>query len=138
MSLAGHSYVFPSVFDYQSTTQCCFYRVMSGPIHEVYLRGSLVDIGRDNLDSRGEKRMVASEGFPNSYVHGASGLYLRVGAHVEAADGGAQTTSMSQSAAAVKGIHLHVVVEPVIPQGGSAFGGPVTMRVIENEGQCRE
>lgn len=117
---------------------CCFYRVMSGPIHEVYLRGSLVDIGRDNLDSRGEKRIVASEGFPNSYVHGASGLYLRVGAHVEAADGGAQATSMTQSAAAVKGIHLHVVVEPVIPQGGSAFGGPVTMRVIENEGQCRE
>lgn len=109
---------------------------MSGPIHEGVLRGGLVDIGRGNRDSRG-KQIVAPEGFPNSYVRGASGLYLRVGAHVEAADGGTQAPS-SQSAAAVKGIHLHVVVEPVIPQGGIAFGGPVTMRVIENEGQCRE
>ena len=111
---------------------------MSGPIHEAYLRGSLVDIGRENRDSRKEKRIVAPEGFPNSYIRGASGLYLRVGAHVEAADGSAQATMTSQSAAAVKGIHLHVVVEPVIPQYASAFGGPVTMRVIENEGQCRE
>jgi len=111
---------------------------MSGPIHEAYLRGSLVDIARESRDSRGEKRIVAPEGFPNSYVHGASGLYLRVGAHVEAADGSTQAMTTSQSAAAVKGIHLHVVVEPVIPQYGSAYGGPVTLRVIENEGQCRE
>jgi hypothetical protein len=99
---------------------------MSGPIHEPYLRGSLVDIARNNRDSK-EKKIVAPEGFPNSYVRGASGLYLRVGAHVEAADGSAQPTTVSQSAAAVKGIHLHVVVEPVIPQCSSAFGGPVTM-----------
>ena len=113
------------------------YRVMSGPIHEAYLRGSLVDIGRENRDTRGN-RIVQPEGFPNSFVRGASGLYLRVGAHVEAADGSAQATTVSQSAAAVKGIHLHIVVEPVIPKYGSAFGGPVTIRVIENEGQCRE
>ena len=113
---------------------------MSGPIHEVYLRGNLVDIGRGNYDSKLERKLVTPEGFPNSYVRGASGLYLRVGAHVEAADGGAgqSTSAASQSAAAVKGIHLHVVAEPCIPEGASAFGGPVTLRVIENEGQCRE
>lgn len=112
-------------------------RVMAGPIHEAYLRGNLVDIGRENLDSQ-KRHLVAPEGFPNSYVRGASGLFMRVGAYVEAADGsssGAPSASAaSQSAAAVKGIHLHVVVEPVIPDGGSVFGGPVTLRVIENEG----
>jgi len=108
-------------------------RVMAGPIHEAYLRGNLVDIGRENCDSR------TPEGFPNSYVRGASGLYMRVGVYIEAADGGAQSASAaSANASAVKGIHLHVVAEPVIPDGGSVFGGPVTLRVIENEGQCRE
>ena len=83
---------------------------------------------------------MAPEGFPNSYVRGASGLYLRVGAHIESADGSSaqSTPAASQSAAAVKGIHLHVVAEPCIPEGSSIFGGPVTLRVIENEGQCRE
>ena len=113
---------------------------MSGPIHEVYLRGNLVDIDRNNYDSKLERKLVAPEGFPNAYVRGASGLYLRVGAHIEAADGSStqSTPAASQSAAAVKGIHLHVVAEPCIPEGASAFGGPVTLRVIENEGQCRE
>ena len=116
------------------------FRVMSGPIHEVYLRGNLVDIDRNNYDSKMERKLVAPEGFPNAYVRGASGLYLRVGAHIEAADGSStqSTPAASQSAAAVKGIHLHVVAEPCIPEGASAFGGPVTLRVIENEGQCRE
>ena len=114
-------------------------RVMSGPIHEAYLRGNLVDIGRNNLDGRQARKLVAPEGFPNSFVRGASGLYLRLGAHVESADGSApSSTAASQSAAAVKGIHLHIIAEPVIPEGGTAFGGPVTLRVIENEGQCRE
>ncbi|KAL7553517.1 hypothetical protein ACHAWF_016790, partial [Thalassiosira exigua] len=117
-------------------------RVMSGPIHEAVLRGNLVDIDRNNYDSRFERKIVSPEGFPNSYVRGASGLYLRVGTHIEAADGSATgqstTSAASQSAAAVKGIHLHVVAEPVIPEGGSAFGGPVTLRVVENEGQYRE
>jgi len=116
-------------------------RVISGPVHEVYLRGNLIDIGRDNYDSKMQRKLVAPEGFPNSYVRGASGLYLRVGAHIESADGSsAQSTpaASSQSAAAVKGIHLHVVAEPCIPEGSSIFGGPVTLRVIENEGQCRE
>ena len=112
-------------------------RVMAGPIHEAYLRGNLVDIGRENYDSRYEQRLVTPEGFPNSYVRGASGLYMRVGVYIEAADGGAQSASAaSANASAVKGIHLHVVAEPVIPDGGSVFGGPVTLRVIENEGQC--
>ena len=110
---------------------------MSGPIHEAYLRGNLVDIGRE-YNSRPEQ--LTPEGFPNSYVRGASGLYLRVGVHIEAADGSsAQSASAApQSAASVKGTHLHVVAEPVILEGGSAFGGPVTLRVIENEGQLRE
>jgi len=111
-------------------------RVMAGPLHEAYLRGNLVDIGRD----RSHSGHLMPEGFPNSYVRGASGLYLRVGVHIEAADGStAQSVSVApQSAAAVKGTHLHVVAEPVIVEGGIAFGGPVTLRVIENEGQCRE
>lgn len=113
---------------------------MAGPIHEAYLRGNLIDIDRGNKSSSTERKVVASEGFPNSYVRGASGLYLRVGAHVEAADGSSvQSTSVTtQSAVAVKGIQLHVVAEPVIPIGGSAFGGPVTLRVIENEGTYPE
>lgn len=111
---------------------------MSGPIHEPYLRGNLVDIGRENYDTKYERKLVTPEGFPNSFVRGASALYMRVGAHIEAADGSsAQSGSAaSQSAAAVKGIHLHIVAEPVIPEGASAFGGPVTLRVIENEGMC--
>ena len=77
---------------------------MSGPIHEGYLRGNLVDIGRDNYDSQSVRKLVTPEGFPNSYVRGASGLYLRVGAHIEAADGsasGQSASAASQSAAAV-------------------------------------
>ena len=38
---------------------------MSGPIHEVYLRGNLVDIGRGNYDSKLERKLVTPEGFPN-------------------------------------------------------------------------
>jgi hypothetical protein len=110
---------------------------MSGPIHEAYLRGNLVDVGREN-NSRPDQ--LTPEGFPNSYVRGSCGLYLRVGVHIEAADGSsAQSASTApQSAASVKGTHLHVVAEPVIAEGGSAFGGPITLRVIENEGRCRE
>lgn len=79
-----------------------------------------MDIGRENYDSRYERRLVAPEGFPNSYVRGASGLYLRVGVHIEAAEGstGQAATAASQNAAAARGIHLHVVAEPVIPEGG--------------------
>mmetsp|Transcript_24305 Transcript_24305/g.29408 ORF Transcript_24305/g.29408 Transcript_24305/m.29408 type:complete len:109 (-) Transcript_24305:26-352(-) len=39
---------------------------------------------------------------------------------------------------AVWGIHLHVFAEPVIAEGGIAFGGPITLRVVENKGQCPE
>jgi hypothetical protein len=67
-------------------------------------------------------------------------MYVRVGAHVEpvgAADGGLLAPSHAAVSAA-KGIHLQIVAEPVIPEGGIVFGGPVTLRVIENEGQLRE
>lgn len=109
---------------------------MSGPIHEAYLRGNLIDIERGSKNTNNERKVAAPEGFPNSYVRGSSGLYLRVGAHVEAADGSSvqSTSAGSQSAVSVKGIQLYIVAEPVIPLGGSAFGGPVTLRVIENEG----
>merc|ERR1719148_309439 len=73
----------------------------------------------------------------SSYVRGASGPYMRVGVCIEAEGGGTQSASAaSRSAAAVKS--LHIVAGPVVPEGGSVFGGPVTLRVIENEGQCRE
>lgn len=113
---------------------------MSGPIHEAYLRGNLIDIERGSKNTSNERKVVAPEGFPNSYVRGSSGLYLRVGAHVEAADGSSvqSTSAGSQSAVSVKGIQLYIVAEPVIPLGGSAFGGPVTLRVIENEGTRRK
>jgi hypothetical protein len=98
---------------------------MAGPVHDAYLRGNLIDIERGNHASRPEHKLVP-EGFPNSYVRGASGLYLRVGVHVEAADGSSSQSMLatSQSAAAVKGIQLHIVAEPVIPKGGICFGGP--------------
>jgi len=103
-------------------------RVLSGPIREPYLRGDLVDVSRK---ARG-KVPSQPEGFPNSFVRGSSGLYLRVGVHVEAA-----VVSEQQN---VKNTHLqaHILAEPVIPDGGIACGGPVTVRIIERGGQCRE
>lgn len=103
---------------------------------EPHLRGSLVDVERENRDTRTHRQIVEPEGFPNSYVRGASELYLRVGTHVEpagAADGGG--TSSQTAAAAGNRFQLHVFAEPIIPEGGIAFGGPVTLRVVENEGQ---
>ena len=85
--------------------------------------------------------MIEPEGFPNSFVRGASSLYLRVGLHVEPAGASSDSGAVAQSQSAtggVKGTHLHVFAEPIVPEGGCAFGGPVTIRLIENEGQCRE
>ena len=50
-----------------------------------------------------------------------------------------ENTAIDQAASAAsvqKGFHLHCVVEPVIP--AIAFGGSVTLRVIEKGGQRRE
>lgn len=103
---------------------------LAGRVREAQLMGTLVDAERDSRDPRTNRPFVDPEGFPNSYVRGASELYLRVGVHVEPAkDTGSGVT---------KGIQLQSYAEPVIPEGGIAFGGPVTVRVVENEGQFRE
>eukprot|EP00533_Pseudo-nitzschia_delicatissima_P004876 CAMPEP_0116090012 /NCGR_PEP_ID=MMETSP0327-20121206/6729_1 /TAXON_ID=44447 /ORGANISM="Pseudo-nitzschia delicatissima, Strain B596" /LENGTH=1889 /DNA_ID=CAMNT_0003581237 /DNA_START=110 /DNA_END=5782 /DNA_ORIENTATION=+ len=104
---------------------------LSGRVREAQLLGTLVDVERANKDPRTHRSYVDPEGFPNSYVRGASQLYLRVGVHVEPAKdaGGSGVT---------KGIQLQAYAEPVIPQGGIAYGGPITLRIVENEGQFRE
>lgn len=100
-------------------------RILSG-IREPYLRGDLIDC------SRKARGAIPSqpEGFPNSFVRGSCGLYLRVGAHVESAALGDQQN--------VKNLQVFILAEPVIPEGGIAFGGPVTVRIIERGGQCRD
>lgn len=106
-------------------------RILAGPLREPQLRGTLVDVERQVRSISTNKEFLEPEGFPNAYVRGASEPYLRVGVHVETAgtaDGGASS----------KGIQLQVLVEPVIPKGGIAYSGPVTLRVIENGGQLRE
>jgi hypothetical protein len=111
-------------------THGSFIRAMqniSGPIHYPYLSGSLVDVSRDAC----ETSFLQPEGFPNSFVRGSSGLYLRVGTLVDTGNSGDKTGGSNK---------LLTVSEPVIPNGGIAFGGPVTVRVIENggQGQCNE
>mmetsp|Transcript_44511 Transcript_44511/g.50305 ORF Transcript_44511/g.50305 Transcript_44511/m.50305 type:complete len:1980 (-) Transcript_44511:115-6054(-) len=104
---------------------------LSGRIREAQLLGTLVDAERSAKDPRTNRSYVDPEGFPNSYVRGASQLYLRVGVHVEPAkDAGGSGVA--------KGIQLQAYAEPVIPEGGIAYGGPITFRVVENEGQFRE
>lgn len=112
-------------------------RILAGPLREPNLRGTLVDIERELVNPATGHQFMEPEGFPNSYVRGASGLYLRVGTHVEAV-GGTDGGSAPIGSVAIKGTQLHVLAEPVIPEGGIAFGGPVTLRVVENEGQLRE
>ena len=107
---------------------------LAGRIREAQLLGTLVDVERESKDPRSQRPFVEPEGFPNSYVRGASELFLRVGVHVEPAREG---TGQSQTGIA-KGIQMLSYAEPVIPEGGIAFGGPVTVRVVENEGQFRE
>jgi hypothetical protein len=99
---------------------------LAGRIREAQLLGTLVDAEKDSTDPRTQHPFLDPEGFPNSYVRGASHLYLRVGAYVE------------PSKDAVKGIQMQSYAEPVVPEGGIAYGGPITVRVVENEGQFRE
>lgn len=54
-----------------------------------------------------------------------------MGVHVEVAKDGVGSNQ-------VAGVQLQAYAEPVIPEGGIAYGGPITFRVIENEGQLRE
>ena len=104
---------------------------ISGRVREAQLLGTLVDVERDLKDPRTGHPFVDPEGFPNSYVRGASEVYLRVGVHVEPAkDAG--------GAGVLKGIQLLSYAEPVVPEGGIAYGGPITIRVVENEGNFRE
>ena len=104
---------------------------LAGRVREAQLLGTLVDVERNSIDPRTKKPFTDPEGFPNSYVRGASELFLRVGVHVEPAkDAGGSGVS--------KGIQLQSYAEPVIPDGGIAYGGPITLRVVENEGQFRE
>lgn len=103
---------------------------LAGRIREAQLLGTLVDVERNSIDPRTNRPFVDPEGFPNSYVRGASELYLRVGVHVEPAK--------DTGSGVAKGIQLQSYAEPVIPEGGISFGGPVTVRVVENEGQFRE
>lgn len=117
-------------------------RILSGPSRESFLRGSLIDVDRDVTNSHGQttRQLIEPENFPNSFVRGASSLYLRVGTHVEqgGASGQSDVTGAAGVSTAVKGTQLHVFAEPVIPHGGITFCGPITLRVVENEGQCRE
>jgi len=106
-------------------------RNLAGRIKEAHLLGALVDVEESAEDPRTKGPLTRPEGFPNSYVRGASIPYCRVGIHIEAAkDAGANGVS--------KGIQLQMYAEPVIPEGGIAYGGPITVRVVENEGQFRE
>lgn len=104
-------------------------RNISDPIRQQkYLSGTLVDVSRDAFDPA----FLQPEGFPNSFVRGSSGLYLRIGAHVDGGNPGDKSGAGAN--------RLQVIAEPVIPNGGIAFGGDVTLRVIENggQGQCNE
>jgi len=101
---------------------------LSGRIKEPQLLGTLVDVDRLATDPRTQRPFVDPEGFPNSYVRGASLLYCRVGVQVE----------VSRDVAVTKGIQMQAYAEPIIPEGGIAFGGPITIRVVENEGSFRE
>ena len=104
---------------------------LCGRVREAQLLGTLVDAERNAKDPRTNRSYVDPEGFPNSFVRGASELYLRVGVHVEPAkDAGGSGVA--------KGIQLQTYAEPVIYEGGIAYGGPITFRVVENEGQFRE
>lgn len=116
-------------------------RLIAGNIREPHLRGSLVDVARESRGSNNRK-LTDPEGFPNSFIKGNSGLYLRVGSLVESVGGGDNSSSTSSTANSSsqpnKGIQLHVFAEPSIPKDGILFAGPIILRVVENEGHCRE
>lgn len=100
-------------------------------MREGLLAGTLVDVQRDSKHPRTQQPFVDPEGFPNSYVRAASTMYCKVGVNVEPSrDAG--------STGAAKGVQCQLYAEPVVPVGGVAFGGPITVRIVENEGQFRE
>ena len=101
-----------------------------GRLREGVLAGTLVDVERHAVDPRSHQPFVDPEGFPNSYVRAASTMYLRVGVQVE--------NSRDSGTAAPKGVQCQLYAEPIVPRGGVAFGGPITVRIVENEGQFRE
>jgi hypothetical protein len=107
---------------------------LSGRIKEPHLLGTLVDTERHAVDPRTRNPFVDPEGFPNSFVRGASLLYCRVGVQVEAS----RDSTSQASTAIAKGVQMQAYAEPVIPEGGIAFAGPITVRVVENEGSFRE
>jgi len=104
-------------------------RNLAGISREPFLRGTIVDVGKTVRESS-ETQFTEQECFPNSFVRGCGGPYFRVGTHIETT-----TTDVSQAS---KGTHLQVFAEPVIPEKGISFGGPITIRVVENQGQTRE
>jgi len=112
-------------------------RNLCGRIKEPHLLGTKFDVDPDVKDPRTNEPFVEPEGFPNSYVRGASMLYCRVGVHVEAARDSASAKDQGASVAA-KGIQMQAYAEPIVPIGGVVHGGPITVRVVENEGQFRE
>lgn len=103
---------------------------LSGRMKEQNLMGTLVDVERHAEDPRTRRPFVDPEGFPNSYVRGASTFFLKVGVIVE--------PSRDNASQIAKGIQMQAYAEPIIPRGGVAFGGPITIRVVENEGSFRE
>lgn len=106
---------------------------LSGRLKESQLASTFgVDADPMSEDPRTRRPFMIPEGFPNSYVRGASMLFLRVGVDVELVK---DNTNQSQSS---KGIQLQAFAEPVVPEGGITYCGPITMRVVENEGSFRE
>jgi hypothetical protein len=110
---------------------------LSGPLHEHHLLGSLVDVERHAEDPRTGRPLLEPEQFPNSYIRGASLPYTRIGVQVEMSRDSAASQAQA-TALIVRGVQMQAYAEPTIPEGGIAFGGPVTMRIVENEGQFRE
>jgi hypothetical protein len=104
---------------------------MCGRLREGFLAGTLVDVERLAEDPRTRQPFVEPEGFPNSYVRGSSTMHCRVGVQVE------QSRDTGTSASA-KGVQCQIYSEPIVAEGGVAFGGPITIRIVENEGQFRE
>lgn len=110
-------------------------RNLCGRVKEHQLMGTQVDVERHAEDPRTHGPFVDPEGFPNSFVRGSSMFHCKVGVHVEAAR---DVAAWDQDTAVAKGIQLQAYAEPIIPEGGIAYGGPITVRVVENEGHFRE
>lgn len=104
---------------------------MCGRLREPFLAGTLVDVERNAVDPRTRQPFVEPEGFPNSYVRAASTMFCRVGVQVE-------QSRAEGASAANKNTQCQLYAEPIVPEGGVAFGGHITVRIVENEGQFHE